>query len=201
MPHVSAVTTLNDTALAATVAHTSFEAQSPSTRFRLYAEGSGDFFNVEPLSKQTAVAFANPSNVPVVVRMQLAYLNGQPGPAGTLQIPASGQAALYLNQVPGFENLPQTFQGVLNVTTDSPAGIVGTGGLALWSDRGGFVFTTTSPIVENAGGGPFLVFPHIAEGGGYITRFILLSRHPGQPVSGTLHFIDQQGLPYDLTLQ
>jgi hypothetical protein len=190
-----------DAALTATVAHTAFEGQTPGNSFRLYAEATLDFQAAEPLSKQTALAFANPSDAPVGVQLQLTYLDGRPGPSGALRIPANGHAAMYLNQVPGFENVPSPFQGVLSVTTDSPSGIVVTGALATWSERGAYIFTTTSPIVENAGTGSSIVFPHMAQGGGYTTRFIVLTRSDRQPASGVLRYFDQQGRPYDLTLE
>ena len=201
IPRVSAITSYIDSALTATVTQTAFEGQVPSRSFRLYAEASGDFNGSEPLSKQTTVSFANPSNVPVAVRLELVYLDGRPGPAGSVRVPANGHTSIYLNQVPGFENLPLPFRGVLYVTTSSPSGIAGNGGLATWSDRGGFILTMTGPITEDAGLSSSIVFPHIAEGGGYTTRFILLTRSDRQPASGVLNYFDQDGRPYDLTLQ
>ncbi len=201
IPRVSAITSYVDSALSSTVTQTAFEGQVPSTSFRLYAEASGDFKGSEPLSKQTTVSFANPSAAPVAVRLELVYLDGRSGPAGSVRVPANGHTSLFLNQVPGFENVPLPFRGVLNVTTSSPSGIAGTGGLATWSDRGGFILTTMGPIIEDAGSGSSIVFPHIAEGGGYTTRFILLNRRDRQPASGVLRYFDQEGRPYDLTLQ
>jgi hypothetical protein len=201
IPHAYATTSYSDANLAATVTHTAFEGQTPSRSFRLYAEASGEFDAGEALSKQTAVAFANPSGAPVIVRLQLVRPDGRPGPAGDLRIPPNGHIATFLNHVPGLENVALPFQGVIEVTTNSPAGIVGSGALATWSDRGAFIFTTTGPIVEDAGEGSTIVFPHIAEGGGYTTRFVVLTRPDRQPISGVLRYFDQEGRPYDLTIQ
>jgi len=43
------------------------------------------------------------------------------------------------------------------------------------------------------------VFPHIAEGGGYRTRFIVVSGSSGQG-SGVLRFFSQNGAPVNLVL-
>jgi hypothetical protein len=69
----------------------------------------------------------------------------------------------------------------------------------MYNERFQFLATTTGPIVEDAGTPSQLVFPHIAEGGGYSTQFILLARPDGQGVAGTLNFVTQQGTPLNVT--
>jgi hypothetical protein len=44
------------------------------------------------------------------------------------------------------------------------------------------------------------LFPHLADGGGYTTQFILFSGTAGQSSSGTLGFIDQSGQSSTLTV-
>jgi hypothetical protein len=62
------------------------------------------------------------------------------------------------------------------------------------------LFTTTGPLADDAGLPGKLVFPHIAEGGGYTTQFIVLSSPPGGGAAGRLSFFNQQGNPLSVTL-
>ena len=43
-------------------------------------------------------------------------------------------------------------------------------------------------------------FPHIAEGGGYTTQFIVIRGVSGQANSGVLRFFNEQGNPLNVTL-
>jgi hypothetical protein len=45
-----------------------------------------------------------------------------------------------------------------------------------------------------------LIFPHIAEGGGYTTQFIVVSGLSGPSDSGVLRFFNQEGNPLSVTL-
>ena len=79
-------------------------------------------------------------------------------------------------------------------------GITAVGFRALYNERGNTLFTTTGPLSENAGTPAQLIFPHIAEGGGYTTRFIVIGGVSGQANSGVLRFFNQDGNPLNLTL-
>ena len=113
---------------------------------------------------------------------------------------AGGQVALFLNDVPGFETLAAPFEGVLSVIARSPQGITAAGFRTLYNERGNILFTTTGPLFENAGSPSQLVFPHIAEGGGYTTQFIVIGGVSGQSNSGVLRFFNEQGNPLNVTL-
>ena len=180
---------------------TSIEGELPGRTFRMYAEASGDFDSGITGSTRSGVAFANPSDEPATVRLEMRGLDGillqtsQP-----LTVPPNGQVALFLNQVPGFEMLPVPFEGALRVTAVSAQGITATGFRAIYNERGNALFTTTGPLIENAGTADQLVFPHIAEGGGYTTQFIVIGGVSGQANSGVLRFFNQDGNPLNLTL-
>jgi len=180
---------------------TSLEGELPLQTFRIYAESMGDFDAGTLGSTRTAIAFANPSNTPVSVRLELRGLDGglmrtsQP-----LAIPASGQVAMFLNQIPGFETLAVPFEGILRVTAPSGSGITGAGFRGIFNERGTALFTTTGPLIENAGVRGMVVFPHLAEGGGYTMKFIVVGGTAGQSNSGFLRFFNQQGNPLNVTL-
>jgi len=100
--------------------------------------------------------------------------------------------------VPGFENLASPFEGVIRVT--SPQGVTGTAFIAVFNERGDTLYTTTGPLSENAGSPQQLVFPHIAEGGGYTTQFVVIGGVSGQGNAGVLRFFTEEGSPLNLTL-
>jgi hypothetical protein len=89
---------------------------------------------------------------------------------------------------------------VLRVTTSAEAAVIGL--RARTNQRSDFMITTTPPTIETAPTTTSdLFFPHIADAGGWSTRFVLFSGSAGQSSSGSLSFVDQQGQALDLTLE
>jgi hypothetical protein len=180
---------------------TSVEAQQPGSEFRMFAESLGDFQYGIAGSRRSTLALANPSGAPVQVRLEMRGLDGsllrtsQP-----VQVPASGQVAVFLEQVPGFETLSAPFEGILRVISSSPQGVTAAGFRSVYNERGNVLFATTGPLIENAGTPTQLVFPHIAEGGGYTTQFIVIGGATGQANSGVLQFFNEEGNPLNVTL-
>jgi hypothetical protein len=107
---------------------------------------------------------------------------------------------MFLHQVPGLETLPIPFEGVLRVVATTAQGVTATAFRTLSNERGVTLFTTTGPLEENAGSPEQLVFPHIAEGGGYTTQFIVIGGASGQANAGVLRFFTGEGHPLNLTL-
>jgi len=168
-----------------------------ASAFRLYAETSGAGGPV-----QTGIAVANPLPEPAEAKVELLTLAGIPtGVQGNLSIPASGQAAAFLDQIPGFEFLQGPFQGLLRVSAEQgKLAVIGLRGRV--NERNDFLITTTSPVSEDlpASLAP-LVLPHFADGGGYTTQFILYSGSPSQSYSGIIEFFTQSGRPMRLPLR
>ena len=85
-------------------------------------------------------------------------------------------------------------QGVLRISSAAAITVVGLRGR--YNERGDFLITTTPPVAENEpASAAEMVFPHIVEGAGYTTQFILFSGRPAQASSGTLKFLSQAGQP------
>ena len=151
--------------------------------------------------KNGAIAVANPSGTAATVVLEARGLNGalvktsQP-----LQVPANGQVALFLNQVPGLETLAAPFEGVVTVVATSPQAVTAAGFLTLYNERGNILYTTTGPLFENAATPSQLVFPHIAEGGGYTTQFVVIGGISGQATTGAVRFFTEQGSSLNVTL-
>ena len=92
---------------------------------RIYAEING--------SVNTGLAIANPNIQPATVSfyftavtVEVSTLSGSPtGLVGTIQMPANGQRAIFLNQISGLGSLPAPFRGVLRLSSSSQISVVG----------------------------------------------------------------------------
>ena len=165
--------------------------------FRLFVEASGRFG--EPDSTRTGIAIANSGTEAAILNLDLRDLNGVPtGSSASITIPAAGQVSVFLHEIPGFSNLATPFEGVLRISTASAAGISMIGLRGRYNERGEFLIATMPSVNEDA---PAVntekVFPHIANGDGYATQFILISR---TPTSGHVRFVSQSGDPLTPTI-
>jgi Putative binding domain, N-terminal len=164
---------------------------------RLYAEVTSDSAQI-----RTGFAIANTSTSAVNSQLELFRLDGtSTGLTSSLTIQANGQVQMFVNEVRGFENLPTPFQGVLKISSlTSSLSVIGLRGR--YNERGDFLMTTTMPMITPNSFGPPAValFPHVVDGGGFSTQFILFNGS-SQKTSGTLQFFTQSGQPASLSLQ
>jgi hypothetical protein len=176
------------------------EAGAPAIQgsaFRMYVEetATGGVGSI-----QTGFAIANLDPGATTATLELSNLDGTPAakPA-SVPLPGNGQVAMFLDQV--FANLSFPFQGVLRISGGTPAGFSVVGLRTRTNERGDFLITTTPPTNESNPGSPTeLLFPHLANGGGYTTQFILFSGTAGQSSSGNLRLLEQDGSPLNLTV-
>jgi photosystem II stability/assembly factor-like uncharacterized protein len=184
-----------------TVTEAGVPALRLSNAFRLYAESSG--VSGQTGSIETGVAVANPSSSPISVTFELTTLAGVSiGLVGSATVPANGQAAMFLGQIQGFEALPNPFRGVLRVSTSSPAGIALVGLRGRYNERRDFLITTTQPTDEaRPASTAEQFFPHLADGGGYTTQFILFNGSSDQSASGLLRFFTEMGQSLNLIVR
>ena len=175
-------------------------ASVPSgSAFRIYAEASGDFEFRDRGSVQTGVVVANTSAVQVTVNLDLTTLDGRPtGATGTLTVFPGAQVAKFLYQIDGLDSLELPFQGILRVSSDGP-GISVSGLRGRFNERLDFLISTTAPIAENSDMGTELVFPHLVDGGGFVTQFVLFNSGNSSS-SATLSFRENTGASLDLRL-
>jgi hypothetical protein len=164
------------------------------TAFRMYAEVNSD------TRVRTGVAIDNAALADTTVNFELARLDGtSTGLAGTMVLPPSGQRALFLDEIPGFESLQLPFAGVLRLSSAN-MNITALGLHGRWNERGDFIFTTIPAVNENAPVNSKLVFPDIVDGAGYSTQFILFSGTPSEPASGNLSLFSQSGASLNIGL-
>jgi photosystem II stability/assembly factor-like uncharacterized protein len=150
---------------------------------RIYVDLSGDH--------DTGLALASITDTRAVFTFS-AY--GEDGAAvpGTEGVPTSlrgncSKAAFAREFVSG---LPEGFKGVLEIDSTAPFAALAI--RSIYNERKDFLMTTF-PIADVGKAAPFpAVFPHIVDGGGYLTEFILLS--PGQESVANLILYDDYGL-------
>jgi hypothetical protein len=150
---------------------------------------------------QTGIAIANGGATPNNVTLELFRLDGSPtGVSVPVTIPANGQIAKFLHELfPASWTLP--FQGVLRVHSASGAiSVIGLRGR--YNERNEFLITTMHAANEAAASSTSdLFFPHLANGGGFTTQFVLFSGTANQTSAGNLLFFGQDGAPIFLNLQ
>jgi hypothetical protein len=163
------------------------------TAFRLFAQQS-------PVSQISAgIAIANGTSVEGRVTLSLTNLSGSVLASREWLLPASGQIVGFLDSL-----LPttagQNLEGILRITTDlSSIAVVGLRGRI--NERGHFLMTTTAPTLEgDASTTAERLFPHLVDGGGWTTQFILFSGTAGQTSGGTLNFVTTGGVLWGLNI-
>jgi hypothetical protein len=119
---------------------------------------------------------------------------------GSLVIPASGQRALFLDEIPGFESLPRPFKGFVRISSPAAADLAVVGLRGQWNERGDYLVTTTPPSNETAASASEIAFPQVVDGGGFTTQVILYSGTPAEPATGNLNLFSQAGgqLSFDM---
>jgi hypothetical protein len=141
-------------------------AAIPTTHARIYIDQSGNH--------STGLAVANPGSPGISVAFR-AFLADGSTPAGTgaasVNLGPNGHTAGFVPQL--VSGLPEGFAGVLDVSSPSP--FVALTLRSLTNARGRFLLTAF-PVADATRPAPApVVFPQIADGGGYVTEFILLS--------------------------
>lgn len=172
-----------------TVSQTTVQAQPEAIALRAYVETSSSA--MQPGAIQSGFAIANSSATSATVNFELSSLNGTSlGLAASAAVPASGHVSMFLHEL--FPGLPLPFRGILRMTASGPVSVVSL--RTRYNERNDFLITTT-PVSNEASPASTteLLFPHIVDGAGYNTQFILFSGSAGQSTTGTLRFFAQTG--------
>jgi hypothetical protein len=162
--------------------------------FRMYVQQSPS------LQIAPGIAIGNATSTAGSVTLTLTSLDGATTLGTSTQaLPASGQVVAFFEQMmPALAG--QSVQGILRITTDlSSISVVGLRGRT--NERGHFLMTTTPPTLEN----DFAIsaerlFPHLVDGGGWTTQFILFSGTTAQTSGGTLSFVKPDGTTMELNI-
>ena len=159
----------------------------PTTHARIYVDKSG--------GHDTGLALANPGNAPLNATLSAFQPNGATS-AGTntasLAVGANGETAGFVGE--WISGLPEGFTGVLDISSSTP--FVPLTLRTLINERGEFLITTFPVADYNQPAPSPIVFPQIANGGGYQTEFIFLSTQGA--VNTTLNYFNNSGDPVTL---
>jgi hypothetical protein len=162
-----------------TVTESGAPSRGTASAFRVYAEYA-------PAMK-TGVGLVNTGGGASEMRFQLLDLSGQPTAfAGSITLASNAHRSLFIDEIPGFRNLPASFRGVLVVSSNTTISVLGL--RERYNERGDFLISTTPAVADNA---PASVneraFPHIVSGGGYSTEFLLMNRNSASEGTIILH--------------
>jgi len=140
----------------------------------------------------TGLAIANLAETSASISIKAFQSDGTTGVGtsqGPLPLQAKGHSARFAGEF--VSGLPAEFTGVLDIRSATPFAALTM--RSLTNERGDFLLTTF-PIADMNRAAPSpIVFPQIADGGGYVTQFILLS--PGGASSAKLNFYGESGAP------
>jgi YD repeat-containing protein len=156
----------------------------PTTNSRIYVDKSN--------GHDTGVAIVNPGSALMNVTVKAFQSDGvTPAGSGTLNIDlnARGHRARFAGQM--ISGLPDGFTGVLEITASAP--YVALTLRSLYNSRGDFLLSTFPVADMNQPAPAPIIFPQIADGGGYITELILLSS--GGPAQTRILFLGNDGSP------
>jgi photosystem II stability/assembly factor-like uncharacterized protein len=150
---------------------------------RVYVDLSGNH--------DTGLAIANVTDTPATFTFT-AYRKDGTAMTGTVGIPMALRGNCYKAAFAGefVSGLPVGFTGVLDVESTAPFAALTL--RSLYNERKDFLMTTL-PVADAGRAAPSpMVFPHIVDGGGYTTEFILLS--PDLQSTNHLFLFDDYGL-------
>lgn len=151
------------------VSEAAIPASTTSNVFTLYAERTTNL--------STGVAIVNTGATPSTITLLL-----NDGRRTTLSLGAGAHTARFIHEL--FPSVGTAFLGTLTIQSSSPVAAVALRGTV--NDLGQFIMTTV-PVSSGALLGGTVVFPQIAEGGGYVTELILVNPSP-TTLRGTVDF-------------
>jgi hypothetical protein len=162
------------------VTETGIPSATPTRHARIYVDKSG--------GHDTGVAIAAPGSSAVTVNFSAFHADGStPAGSGAVSLNSNGHDARFAGQI--ISGLPAGFTGVLDLS--SVTSFVALTLRSLTNSRNEFLMSTF-PVADalQAPSTP-IIFPQVADGGGYQTQFILLET--GAPTAATLNFFTDNG--------
>ncbi len=163
---------------------------TPTTHARIYLDMAK--------GHDSGLAIAMPASTPGQITLK-AFLADGVTPAGGAEkniiLPGNGHISAYVGQWIG--GLSSGFQGVLDIASAVPFSALTL--RTLTNSRNDFLITTL-PVADLTQTPALpILFPQMADGGGYQTEFILLS--PSEKSTVTLSFFGPEGAPFSMPAQ
>ncbi|MBZ5536709.1 MAG: hypothetical protein LAO31_12205 [Acidobacteriia bacterium] len=152
-----------------------------TTRARIYVDKSG--------GHNTGLAIADASGLARAVQVSVTKSDGTTQVAN-ISLPANGHTARFADQL--LSDLTNGFQGVMDITSTTPFAALT---LRSLNNTRGDGLLTTFPIADLTRPAPSpVVFPQIADGGGYSTQIILINSTSSSS-SASVNFFGESGSP------
>jgi hypothetical protein len=141
----------------------------------------------------TGLAIANPTNTDSNITIEAFQIDGIITAIGTsrgpLQLSAGGQSSRFAGEF--IAGLPAEFMGMLDIVSSTPFAALTI--RSLTNERNDFLMATF-PVADMTASAPSpIVFPQIADGGGYSTQFLLIGA--GETSTTTLNYHGEDGAP------
>jgi hypothetical protein len=157
---------------------------SATTHARIYVDRSGNH--------NTGLAIANINDTAAAITIDAYETDGVTAAgtsAGPMTLAAYGHDAQFANQL--ITDLSAEFTGILDIRSTTPFAALTVH--SLYNENGDYLMTTFPIADVNRAAPSPIVFPQIADGGGYETQFIFLSM--GEESSTTIDYYDNDGVP------
>jgi hypothetical protein len=164
------------------ISESGIPATVSTTHARVYVDLSGNH--------DTGLAIANVNSTAAHITINAFQKDGVTGTGtiqGPLQLVANAHNARFADQF--ISGLPAGFTGVLDISSTMPFAALTL--RSLINECGDFLITAFSIADATEAAPSPIIFPQIANGGGYVTQFILISA--SQAASTTLAFFDENG--------
>jgi hypothetical protein len=160
----------------------------PTTQARVYVDMSKNH--------NTGLAIANVGSAAAAISVNAFQMDGVSAVGtswGPLSLAGYGHDAKFADQF--IEGLPEGFRGVLDISSAAPFAALTV--RSLYNERHDFLMTTFPIADANQVALSPIVFPQVADGGGYVSEFILIGA--GAAASTTPSFYDETGAPADFS--
>jgi sugar lactone lactonase YvrE len=157
---------------------------SATTHARIYVDQSG--------THNTGLAITNINDAAANITINAFESDGVTATGtsnGSLTLAAHGHDAKFTDQI--IEGLPAGFTGILDINSTTPFAALTM--RSLYNGNNDYLMTTFPLADMNQTAPSPIVFPQIADGGGYATQVILMST--GGTSSTTIHYYDNNGQP------
>jgi hypothetical protein len=164
---------------------TGVPSSSSTTHARIYVDRSGNH--------NTGLAIANINGTLANITINAYQTDGVTAAGttnGSMSLSAYGHNAKFADQL--IAELPDGFTGILDVSSTTPFAALTV--RSLYNENKDYLMTTFPVADVNQRAPSPIVFPQIADGGGYATQFILLST--GGAASTTIDYSGDDGTPF-----
>jgi hypothetical protein len=165
------------------VSESGIAAADSTTHARIYVDLSGNH--------NTGLAIANLTDAKASVTIKAFKSDGVTAIGATsgdpFSLSANGHTAAFANAF--VSGLPANFIGVLDINSSTPFAALTV--RSLFNERSDFLMTTFPIADANKAAPAPILFPHVVDGGGYATEFILISA--GSAANTNLSFYDEKG--------